>query len=229
MVDFALILVIPYVLLVLVLAFVIVYPLARDISRDLFTSATAGEVVALCVSVMAFGGLGVFFFFFMVSAFVGLMVVLISLFSGLELVYWSKVHKVNLVLFVLSMALSLFLFRPDAFTQLVQLMKGGIYLVGVVQGANKHLLPVARSMYRDLGSEAYGDALVAVCVAVCGFTVFLSVMGIQAGTLLEVAPEFSDVAFAAGGVLAFAARHFLKTGGAGSRPSSTRLSPKWGR
>ena len=209
MFEWSVFLAIVYILIVGVLAFVIIYPAFKDFSRDFFTSKGSADVAAFCMALMAIGGAAFILMFFMITAFVAMLFVIISIFSGFELIYWTKAYKINLMLFIISVALSAVSFVTGRAIPMVYLVQGGIYLVGVAEGANKHLLPIAKDIYADFGSESYAEVFVALCVILCFFSVSLPFFGVDV-PYAQTSRVFSDVGFLAGGLMAYYVGQLLR-------------------
>jgi len=190
-----------YALIAITLAFIIIYPMLKDMSKDILTSKGSADAVALFGALMAMGA-GALMFMFMITAFISAGFVLISIFSGFELIHWTKTHKINLSLFIVSLILSAFSLVAGKTVAVIYLVQGGIYLTGVVEGANKHLLPIVRDVYADFGSESYAEAFVALSVVLCILTIALPFLGVDVpyGQTPQI---LSDVGFLGGGLMAY--------------------------
>lgn len=81
------------------MTFVILYPMLKDITQGILNSEGSSIVVAIALALMAFGGIVFIVLFYMITAFISVLIVLISIFSGFELIHWTNIHKINLMLF----------------------------------------------------------------------------------------------------------------------------------
>lgn len=208
--EIATILTIAYVLSTMSLVLVILYPLFKGLTLDMgFPSSKSGaEAISAMGAAMA-AIFGFFWFLAFVVDFATFLVFVVSLFSGLELIHWTRVHKLNLLLFLVSVALSVVPFVISELGQPVYLIEVAIYMVGVGEGAGKHILPIAKSLYSDFhAQQSYAEVFVALWVIVCFLTMMLPFSGTD--ILASYSTILSDMGFAGGGVLAYVVGSRLK-------------------
>jgi hypothetical protein len=209
MIEIGTLLAIMYVLLVGIFAFVMIYPFFRDICRDFFTSRGAGEVMAFCLSLMGIA-YGFFVMFYLITSFIVVLLFFLSMFSGLELIYLSRSFRINLALFIVSLTLPIWSLIIQEVAPIVYLVKGIIYLIGVGEGAGKHLSPLVRDFYAEFNGQSYAEGFVVLFMAVCILTVVLHWFGIEVSSYLQIAPDLSDVGFVVGGLLGYLILRFTK-------------------
>jgi hypothetical protein len=125
------------------------------------------------------------------------------MFSGLELIYLSRSFRINLALFIVSLTLPIWSLIIQEVAQIVYLVKGIIYLIGVGEGAGKHLSPLIRDFYAEFDGQSYAEGFVVLFVAICTLTVILHWFGVEATSYLQIAPDLSDIGFVVGGLLGY--------------------------
>ena len=176
----------------LIALIIILYPLFRDMTKDILHSKAAGEVIAVCATLWAAWGLAGMAFFLIYLLIVTL-VVFSSFLSGFELIRGTKSSIIALVIFsigiVLGVGLSIFGLR---------MLLPAVILVRVVGLGVSFFDEFARESLKDLiGEFAYPTLLVTAAVAL--LLQFLT-------SELDL---YSDLAFAVGGALAFLVRYKL--------------------
>lgn len=213
MIGVEIVLVIIYILLIGIFAFIMVYPLFRDFCLDFFSSKGSGEVVAVCSTLMAIG-YGLFIMYYLIASFIAIMALLISIFSGLEYIYLSRSFKVNLALFIVSSTLRIWSFIINGVSSIISLIQGTFYLIGVGEGAYKHLLPLAEDFSGKFDPQSYAKTFVAIFILICILTIFLDWFGVGIPPYLEAAPDISDAGFIIGGLIGYLIKRFYKSSGA---------------
>jgi len=152
------------------------------------SSKTAASIVSFSFTTMVIGGPAFLLMFFLITAWVTALFVLITMFSGFELILRTRTHRINLALFVFSVALSIVSFMTDELTRIAHLVQGAVYMIGVAERANKHILPIAREMYADFDGGSYAEAFVVLCVMLSFLTIFLPFLGTEIPMYLQTSP-----------------------------------------
>jgi hypothetical protein len=189
-----------YVLLMAVFVFVILYPFVREFCHEFFISKTAGEVAAISSTLMMLG-YGFWMLYYFVEAFIGLLLILASLFSGLTLLYRARESYVDLVLFISSISLSAFSFVGGGILGFAMRLLGrGLGFGGVIEGTRVFILPTLRDSPSSNAGTSQAMTISALVVTLCGISMFAPLF-LNWEPQLSAYITYSDVAFVAGGLV----------------------------
>jgi len=199
--DIRFLLTIAYILAVELFGFIMLYPFFKDLMKP-----AKILVFLLTISALTYA---FHLAYYIITFFIGISIVFISMFSGFSLAILSRIYRVNIVLFALSIMLSTVAYIienlavPHGMRDLALTLKvinELIYLIGVGEGAVKYLLPTFKEFYRDSQAEA----LTALLITICILTVALQWAGLEAPYTLQYIENVSTIAFIAGGSIGYA-------------------------
>jgi len=202
--DAHFLLTIAYILAVELFGFIMLYPFLKEILKGVFPAEIIAFILTISALTYAF-----YLAYYMITFFISASIILISMFSGFSLAILSRIYRVNIVLFALSITLSTVpyiienLAVPHGMRDLtltLNVINELIYLIGVGEGAVKYLLPAFKVFYRD--SQA--KALTALLITICILTVALQWAGLEAPYTLQYIENISTIAFIAGGSMGYA-------------------------
>jgi len=170
--DVHFLLTIAYILAVELFGFIMLYPFFKYLMKETFKGAFSAEILVFLFIISALTST-FYLAYYMITFFIGASIILISMFSGLSLTTLSRIYRVNIVLFALSIMLSTLLhiienlavphdMRDLALT--LNVINELIYLIGVGEGAAKYLLSAFKGLYRDSQAEALTALLITICI-----------------------------------------------------------------
>jgi len=208
--DLTILFAVTYVMSIAAFATVIIYPLFKETSREIFSPLNPlFSLLPILFTIIALG-YGFFMMYFMMTYFISLLLLFVSMFSGFEAFWKPKAFIADVLLLSLSTLLSAvpMLSQDVAVVATSTLLNIAIYTAGVIEGASKHVLPLAKSMYMDFGSgEGWAYAFTSLFVLICVLTLTAKLI---AATIipdyLQVSISLSDAVFLLTGVTALITR-----------------------
>ena len=211
--DIHFLLTIAYISAIELFGFIMLYPIIKDLLEETFEDAFLVEIIAfvITISALTYTALNYTDFAYHIITSIGISIVLISMFSGFSLAILSRIYRVNIVLFALSIMLSTVPYIIEGLAVLhgmrdlaltLNVINELIYLIGVGEGAVKYLLPAFKEFYIDSQAEA----LTALLITICILTVALQWAGLEAPYTLQYKyiENVSTIAFIAGGSMGYA-------------------------
>jgi hypothetical protein len=196
-----------YIIVIEVFAFILLYPILREVDREILPSRFSVDVMAFCKTLAALS-YGFFPMFYLITFFIGALSILIAMFAGLFLITLSRSFRVNLFLFLFSAILSISSFAIQKLIKIASLINGIVYLIGIGEGAIKYILPNFKNFYAKYDS-LYAELLIAFFIIICILNVVLPWLGIETPMDLQTVQNMSIVAFIVMGLLGFCYRRFI--------------------
>lgn len=209
MTNISVFLTILYILITEVFVLIMMYPVFKDTCRDILPSPVASEVITVCI-ILAALVYGFFVMFYMVTFFIGSLSILIAMASGFGLISLSRSFKINFALFMISLMLIILSLTIHETAQIVSILNGVIYLIGIGEDAGEYLLPLFKDFYAKYDGESYAEGLTTLFIIICILTVVLPWIDIKIPEHLQAASHISDIAFIIGGLMGYITLRFMK-------------------
>lgn len=191
--------------------FILIFPIMKEVTDELFSSDFSAGVVALCATLISLG-YAFYFAFSVITLIICSITVLASLFSGFSLMVFSKIYRVNKFLFILSVMLSILLsyILPyiiqnmrtlDNMRDLIiacKLVNEVIYLIGIAELAVKYVYPLLRSEGEDRAMVLTALLFIAWILAVA-----IRLTGVDTIPIFQETEDLSTIVFVGGGIMGY--------------------------
>jgi hypothetical protein len=206
--DIYSVLVIAFISAIGLFGFLVLFPIMRDVTKEWFGDKFSSRVMAFLITLAALG-YPFYLAFYMITFFIGAITVLNALFSGFSLIALSRIYRVNKLLFIFSIMLSMlsryilpYFIQYDYLMIVCRFVKELIFLIGVGEGAVKYL-PLFIASYIKYDGGSYATALTALFIIAWILNATLRWVGVETIPILQQAEDFSTIAFIVGGLMGY--------------------------
>jgi hypothetical protein len=207
--DIYSVLVIAFISAIGLFGFLVLFPIMRDVAKGMFRDEFSSRVMAFIITLAALV-YPFYIAFYMMTFFIGAITVLNTLFSGFSLIALSRIYRVNKLLFVFSIMLSMlsryilpYFIQYDYLMIVCRFVNELIFLIGVGEGAVKYLFPLFKASYIKYDGGSYATALTALFIIAWILNATLRWVGVETIPILQQAEDFSTIAFIVGGLMGY--------------------------
>jgi len=202
---------ISFIFTIWLFGFILIFPIMKEVTDELFSSDFSAGVVALCATLASLG-YAFYFSFFVITLIICSITVIAILFSGFSLMVFSKIYRVNKFLFIFSVMLSILLsyILPyiiqnmrtlDNVRDLIiacKLVNEVIYLIGIVELAVKFIYPLLRFEGEDRAMVLTTLLIIAWILAVA-----IRLTGVDTIPIFQETEALSTIVFVGGGIMGY--------------------------